>query len=69
MQSIMRSAFGLLLGVALFMASFTLSSTEAVAQFIGPTHLALVNGWTDAPFTTSHASVECPKTNPLRVAS
>src|SRR5262249_18146777 len=29
-----------------------------VAQFAGPTQLSLVNGWTDAPFGTSHAMVQ-----------
>jgi hypothetical protein len=49
---ILRCAFGSLLGTVLFV------STSAVAQFVGPTQLSLVNGWTDAPFTTSHAMVE-----------
>jgi hypothetical protein len=49
---IFRSGFGLLLGAVL------LTSASAVAQFVGPAPLTLVNGWIDAPFTTSHAMVE-----------
>jgi len=52
-----RSAFFLLFGAVLFV-SFTLSSTSAFAQFVGPTPLTLVNGWTGAPFATSLPSVE-----------
>lgn len=52
-----RGAFCLLLG-AVLLVSFTLSSTSAFAQFVGPTPLTLVNGWTGAPFSTSLPSVE-----------
>jgi len=55
---ITRSASGLLPGVALLLASFTLGSTPAFAQFIGPVPLTLVNGWTNAPFVTSRTTVE-----------
>lgn len=55
---ILRSAFASLLGAFLPVACITFASTLAVAQFTGPTQLSLVNGWTDAPFTTSHATVE-----------
>ena len=56
---IIRSAFGLLLGPALLVAAFTVGSTPALAQFEGPiTPLTLVNGWTNAPFSTSNAAVE-----------
>jgi hypothetical protein len=48
----------LLPGAVLLTASLSLSSTLAVAQFVGPAQLSLLNGWTDAPFTTSHATVE-----------
>jgi hypothetical protein len=54
----MRSAFGMLLGAALIIVSFTIGSTSALAQFAGPTPLSLVNGWTGAPFTTSLPTVE-----------
>jgi hypothetical protein len=55
---ILRSAFSLLLGAVLLVASFTLVSTSAIAQFAGPRPLSLVNGWTGAPFTTSLPTVE-----------
>jgi hypothetical protein len=55
MQRVIRSASGLLLGAALLLASFTLGSTPAFAQFAGPVPLSLVNGWTNAPFGTSNA--------------
>ena len=58
MRRIIRSAFGLLLGAALLVASFTVSSTSALAQFVGPTPLQPINGWTNAPFGTSLATVE-----------
>src|ERR1700722_3966584 len=47
-----------LAGAALLVASFTVGSTVALAQFMGPRPLALLNGWTNAPFTTSRATVE-----------
>jgi hypothetical protein len=56
-RRISRSAFCLLLG-AVLLVSLTLSSTSAFAQFVGPTPLTLVNGWTGAPFSTSLPSVE-----------
>jgi hypothetical protein len=49
---------GLLTVAALLMAVLTLGSTSAVAQFVGPTPLVLQNGWTNAPFGTTRASVE-----------
>jgi len=55
---ITRSASGLLPGVALLLASFTLGGTPAFAQFAGPVPLSLVNGWTNAPFVTSNTTVE-----------
>lgn len=58
MHGVIRKAFGLLLGGALLMASLTAGTASAFAQFAGPAPLALVNGWTDAPFGTSHATVE-----------
>ncbi len=39
-------------------AAFTMGGTAAFAQFVGPTPLTLINGWTNAPFSTSNASVE-----------
>lgn len=42
----------------LLVACFALAGTSAVAQFSGPTQLTFVNGWTDAPFGTSHAMVQ-----------
>jgi hypothetical protein len=53
-----RSAFGQLLGAALVVAFLTAVSTSAFAQFSGPTPLTLINGWTNAPFATSRATVE-----------
>ena len=55
---IIRSALSLLLGAVLLVAFFTLTSTSALAQFVGPTPLTLVNGWTGAPYSTSLPSVE-----------
>jgi hypothetical protein len=55
---ILRNAFGVLLGAFLVVGTFTLGSASAVAQFAGPTQLTFVNGWTDAPFGTSHAMVQ-----------
>jgi len=55
---IVGSAFSLPLAAVLLVVSFTLASTSAVAQFAGPTQLSFVNGWSDAPFSTSHATVE-----------
>jgi len=42
----------------MLVAAFTVGSTRALAQFSGPTPLALINGWTNAPFGTSIATVE-----------
>ena len=53
-----RSAFGLLLGAALLVAALTAGSTPAHAQFTDRTYLTLVNGWTNAPFSTTRSSVE-----------
>src|SRR5215467_14483076 len=58
MPCTLRSAFGLALGAVLLIACMTLASMSAVAQFATPTQLSLVNGWSDAGFTTSHAMVE-----------
>ena len=54
---LVRGAFNPLLGAAVLVALFTLASTSAIAQFAGPTQLTLVNGWSDAGFSTSHAMV------------
>jgi hypothetical protein len=43
---------------ALLVASLIVGSTSALAQFAGPTALTLINGWTNAPFGTSLATVE-----------
>jgi hypothetical protein len=48
----------LLLAAALFTAFLTAGSSPAFAQFVGPTPLTLINGWTNAPFSTSLATVE-----------
>jgi hypothetical protein len=53
---VIRSGFGLLLGAALLSAA--VGSLPALAQFQGPTPLTLINGWTNAPFGTSNATVE-----------
>jgi len=58
MPCTLRSAFGLARGAVLLIACMTLASMSAVAQFATPTQLSLVNGWSDAGFTTSHAMVE-----------
>ncbi|HET6842985.1 MAG TPA: hypothetical protein VFK06_15125 [Candidatus Angelobacter sp.] len=55
---IIRRAFGLLRGAALIAVSFTVGSIPVLAQFSGPTPLTLINGWTNAPFGTSIATVE-----------
>src|SRR5580704_1870856 len=55
MHCINRSVFGLLVGAGLLVA---VGSISALAQFVGPTQLQLVNGWTSSPFGTSHATVE-----------
>lgn len=47
-----------LLTALVFAGGFTLAAKPAVAQFVGPTQLTFVNGWTDAPFGTSHAMVQ-----------
>jgi hypothetical protein len=47
-----------LLPVFVAVVSITLGSTSARAQFEGPTPLKLVNGWTNAPFSTSIATAE-----------
>ena len=53
-----RSMLRTLCGALLAVACFTVAAKPAHAQFVGPTQLTLVNGWTDAPFTTSHAMVQ-----------
>lgn len=53
-----RSAFALLLGAAPLVVSLTIANTSAYGQFVGPLPLTLVNGWTNAPFSTSNATVE-----------
>jgi hypothetical protein len=58
MHRMIRSAFGLLLGAALLVAFLTVGSTSALAQFSGPVPLTLINGWINAPFGTSIATVE-----------
>jgi hypothetical protein len=45
-------------GAALLVASLIVGSTSALAQFAGPTPLTLINGWNNAPFGTSIATVE-----------
>jgi len=56
---IIRNRFSMLFGAALLVASFTVGSTPALAQFTGPTPLTLINGWTNASFfSTSIATVE-----------
>lgn len=55
---ILRNAFAVLFGAFLLVATFTLGSASAIAQFVGPTQLTFVNGWVDAPFGTSHAMVQ-----------
>jgi hypothetical protein len=45
------------LGAALLIA-ICFNSVSVVAQFVGPNPLSLVNGWTNAPFSTSRATVE-----------
>jgi hypothetical protein len=47
-----------LAGGALLVASFTVGSTAAFAQFEGPHQLGLLTGWTNTPYTTSKATVE-----------
>jgi hypothetical protein len=57
-HSMIRSAFGLLLGAALLVAFLTVGGTSALGQLPGPVPLTLINGWTNAPFGTSDAAVE-----------
>ena len=52
---LIQSAFGLVVGAALLVA---VGSTRAHAQFAGPAPLTLINGWSNAPFGTSIATVE-----------
>jgi hypothetical protein len=54
----LQGASRLVLAAGLFIAFITAGSTSALAQFAGPTPLALINGWTNAPFGTTLASVE-----------
>ena len=53
---VIRRALRSLAGFALFTSLIFVST--AVAQFAGPMPLTLVNGWTNAPFGTSRATVE-----------
>jgi hypothetical protein len=53
-----RSVFGVLVGAAVLAVFSTFGSPMALAQFAGPVPLNLVNGWTNAPFSTSRATVE-----------
>src|SRR5215471_8512782 len=55
---ILRSAFSMMLGAFLLVFCVTFASTSAAAQFVGPSQLSFLNGWTDAPFGASHAMVE-----------
>ena len=52
------ASFRRLVAAAVVLASLSLVSTSALAQFAGPVPLQLVNGWTGAPFSTSLATVE-----------
>jgi hypothetical protein len=47
-----------LAGAALLVASFTIGSTAALAQFVRPLPLKLINGWTTSIFGTSNPTVE-----------
>ncbi|HWY94368.1 MAG TPA: hypothetical protein VNX69_04225 [Steroidobacteraceae bacterium] len=47
-----------LASAALLVASLGVGSISALAQFVGPTPLTLINGWNNAPFGTSIATVE-----------
>jgi hypothetical protein len=58
MHRALRSGFGVLLGAALLVAGLAAGSTPALAQFTGPMPLTLINGWSNAPFSTSIATVE-----------
>jgi hypothetical protein len=51
-------SFGAFFTAVLLLSVVALSSNAAFGQFKGPTQLTLVNGWTDAGFTTSHAMAE-----------
>src|SRR6266849_192953 len=55
MDRMIRSAFGLVVGAALLVAA---GSTPAHAQFAGPAPLTLINGWVNAPFSTSNAAAK-----------
>ena len=58
MHSTTSNALALLLGMALSVAVLLVGSTPAAAQFVGPTPLQLINGWTNAPYSTSIATAE-----------
>jgi hypothetical protein len=47
-----------LAGAALLVASFTIGSTAALAQFVRPLPLKLINGWTTTAYGTSNPTVE-----------
>src|SRR5215467_2359322 len=52
------ASFSHLLGTTTLLMFLSLVGTSAFAQFAGPVPLALVNGWTGAPFSTSLPTVE-----------
>lgn len=51
-------AVRLMLAAALLAILLSFTTTSAFAQFAGPTPLTLINGWNNAPFSTSIATVE-----------
>lgn len=57
-KSLRALSVRLLLAAASFVVLLSLGATSALAQFTGPTPLTLINGWNNAPFSTSIATVE-----------
>lgn len=53
-----KSAAHGILSILATVICILVGSTSAFAQFTGPTPLKLLNGWTNAPFATSIATVE-----------
>jgi hypothetical protein len=53
-----RKSILTILSVPAAVISLTVGSTSARAQFVGPTPLTLINGWTNSSLSTSDASVE-----------
>jgi len=53
-----RGQFRQLLCATLLVATFTVSCTSAFGQFVGPTALALQNGWKSGKFQTGHPLAE-----------